>query len=52
MLPLPYVKVDDVNETIAVTSDLLGSVQVRINDVVATPADIQSLQPKEVEKVE
>ena len=52
MLPLPYVKVDDVNETIAATSDLLGSVQVRINDVVATPADIQSLQPKEVEKVE
>ena len=52
MLPLPNVKVDDVNESIVATSSLIGSVQVRINDVVASAADMQSLQPKEVEKVE
>ena len=52
MLPLPNVKVDDVNESIVATSSLLGAVQVRINDVVASAADMQSLQPKEVEKVE
>lgn len=52
MLPLPNVKVDDINETISAANSLMGNVQVRINDVEATTADIQSLQPKEVEKVE
>ena len=52
MLPLPNVKVDDINETISAANSLTGNVQVRINDVEATTADIQSLQPKEVEKVE
>lgn len=52
MLPLPNVKVDDVNESIAPVNSLVGAVQVRINDVVATAADLQSLQPKEVAKVE
>ncbi|MGM9694613.1 MAG: hypothetical protein ACI3YC_06360 [Alloprevotella sp.] len=52
MLPLPNVKVDDINESIAATNTLVGNVQVRINDVEATSADIQALQPKEVEKVE
>lgn len=52
MLPLPNVKVDDINETVSATNSLMGNVQVRINDVEATTADMQSLQPKEVEKVE
>ena len=52
MLPLPDVKVDDINETISAANSLMGNVQVRINDVEATTADIQSMQPKEVEKVE
>ena len=52
MLPLPNVKVDDINETISAANSLMGNVQVRINDVEATIADIQSMQPKEVEKVE
>ena len=52
MLPLPNVKVDDINETISAANSLMGNVQVRINDVEATTADMQSLQPKEVEKVE
>ena len=52
MLPLPNVKVDDINETISAVNSLMGNVQVRINDVEATTADIQSMQPKEVEKVE
>ena len=52
MLPLPNVKVDDINETISAANSLMGNVQVRINDVEATTADIQSMQPKEVEKVE
>ena len=52
MLPLPNVKVDDINETISAANSLIGNVQVRINDVEATTADIQSMQPKEVEKVE
>ena len=52
LLPLPDVKVDDINETISAANSLMGNVQVRINDVEATTADMQSLQPKEVEKVE
>ena len=52
MLPLPNVKVDDINETISAANSLMGNVQVRINGVEATTADIQSMQPKEVEKVE
>ena len=52
MLPLPDVKVDDINETVSAANSLMGNVQVRINDVEATTADIQSMQPKEVEKVE
>ena len=52
MLPLPNVKVDDINETISAANSLMGNVQVRINDVESTTADIQSMQPKEVEKVE
>ena len=52
MLPLPNVKVDDINETISAANSLMGNVQVGINDVEATTADIQSMQPKEVEKVE
>ena len=52
MLPLPNVKVDDINESIVATSSLIGAVQVRINDVEASTADLQALQPKEVEKVE
>ena len=52
MLPLPNVKVDDINETISAANSLIGNVLVRINDVEATTADIQSMQPKEVEKVE
>ena len=52
MLPLPNVKVDDINETVSAANSLMGNVQVRINDVEATTADIQSMQPKEVEKVE
>ena len=52
MLPLPNVKVDDINETISAANSLMGNVQVRINDLEATTADIQSMQPKEVEKVE
>ena len=52
MLPLPDVKVDDINETVSAANSLMGNVQVRINDVEATTADMQSLQPKEVEKVE
>ena len=52
MLPLPNVKVDDINETVSAANSLMGNVQVRINDVEATTADMQSLQPKEVEKVE
>ena len=52
MLPLPNVKVDDVSESIVAANSLVGAVQVRINDVEASAADIQSLQPTEVEKVE
>ena len=52
MLSLPQVKVDDINESISPTNSLIGSVQVRINDVEASVADLQSLQPNEVEKVE
>ena len=52
MLPLPNVKVDDISETVSAANALVGAVQVRINDVVATAADMQSLQPKEVERVE
>ncbi|MDD5784969.1 MAG: hypothetical protein PUD52_08540 [Prevotella sp.] len=52
MLPLPNVKVDDINESITAANSLVGAVQVRINDVEASTADILSLQPKEVEKVE
>lgn len=52
MLPLPNVKVDDISESITAANSLVGAVQVRINDVEASTADIQSLQPKEVEKVE
>ena len=52
MLPLPNVKFDDINETVSAANSLMGNVQVRINDVEATTADIQSMQPKEVEKVE
>ena len=52
MLPLPNVKVDDINESVVATNSLIGVVQVRINDVEASSVDIQSLQPKEVEKVE
>ena len=52
MLPLPNVKVDDINETVSAANSLMGNVQVRINDVEANTADMQSLQPKEVEKVE
>ena len=51
MLPLPNVKVDDISETVSAANALVGAVQVRINDVVATAADMQSLQPKEVERV-
>lgn len=50
-LSLPNIKVDDVAETISGNA-LLGSVQVRINDVIATQADLQSLQPQSVERVE
>ena len=42
MLPLPNVKVDDISETVSAANALVGAVQVRINDVVATAADIQS----------
>ena len=52
MLPLPNVKVDDISESITAANSLVGAVQVRINDVEASTADIQSLQPREVEKVE
>ena len=52
MLPLPNVKVDDINESITAANSLIGAVKVRINDVEASTADIQSLQPREVEKVE
>ena len=52
MLPLPNVKVDDISESITAANSLVGAVQVRINDVEASTADILSLQPKEVEKVE
>lgn len=52
MLPLPNVKVDDISERISAANSLVGAVQVRINDVEASSADIQSLQPREVEKVE
>ena len=52
MLPLPNVKVDDINESITAANSLIGAVQVRINDVEASTADIQLLQPREVEKVE
>ena len=52
MLPLPNVKVDDISERISAANSLVGAVQVRINDVEASTADIQSLQPREVEKVE
>ena len=51
MLPLPNVKVDDISERISAANSLVGAVQVRINDVEASTADIQSLQPREVEKV-
>lgn len=50
-LSLPSIKVDDVSESIS-GNDLLGAVQVRINDVIATQADLQSLQPQSVERVE
>lgn len=50
--PLPDVKVDDISESIVAANSLVGAVQVRINDVEASAADIQSLQPNEVEKVE
>lgn len=52
MLPIPNVKVDDINESISSVSSLIGIVQVRIDDVEASTVDIQSLQPKEVKKVE
>ena len=52
MLPLPNVKVDEISESISAANSLVGAVQVRINDVEASTADIQSLQPQEVEKVE
>ncbi|MCI7399934.1 MAG: hypothetical protein MSH57_05980 [Prevotella sp.] len=52
MLPLPNVKVDDINESITAANSLIGAVRVRINDVEASTADIQLLQPREVEKVE
>lgn len=50
--PLPDVKVDDISESIVAANSLVGAVQVRINDVEASAADIQSLQPNEVEKME
>ena len=52
MLALPNVNVDDISESITAANSLVGAVQVRINDVEASSADIQSLQPREVEKVE
>ena len=52
MLSLPNVKVNDINESITAANSLVGTVQVRINDVEASAADIQMLQPKEIEKVE
>ncbi|MGN0047300.1 MAG: hypothetical protein ACI37U_00170 [Bacteroides sp.] len=52
MLPLPNVKVNDINESITAANPLVGTVQVRINDVEASTADIQALQPTEIEKVE
>lgn len=52
MLPLPNVKVDDVNESIVALNSLVGAVQVLINGVVATADDLRSLRPKEVAKVE
>lgn len=32
MLPLPNVKVDDINETVSAANSLMGNVQVRSND--------------------
>lgn len=50
MLSLPNIKVDEISESISATN-LLGSVQVRINDVPASQADLQSLGPKSVSSV-
>ena len=43
MLPLPNVKVNDINESITAANSLVGTVQVRINDVEASVADLRSL---------
>lgn len=50
-ISLPGIKVDGINGTIS-CNELLGKVQVRINDVVATHADLLSLQPQSVERIE
>lgn len=50
-LSLPNIKVDEISESIS-APNLLGSVQVRINDVPASQADLQSLDPKSVSSVD
>lgn len=50
-LPLSDLHVDDVNNTISINS-LIGTVEMRINDTKATPADLLSLDMKAIQTVE
>ncbi len=51
MLHIPNLKVDDVSNTVSV-SQMLGSVDIRINDIKATKSDLVSLDMKSVKSVE
>ena len=50
-LTLPHIRVDEAMNSITALSNL-GSVQVRINDIVATREDLLSLDMKAIERIE
>ena len=50
-LTLPHIRVDEAMNSITALTNL-GSVQVRINDIVATREDLLSLDMKSVERIE
>ena len=49
-MQLPGLKVDNMNRTVSTVSG--GGVELRINDIVATTAQVQALRPGEVVRVE
>lgn len=51
MLAMPMLKVDDAMGTVSAI-DNRGDVQLRINGVLATRADLQSIQPKAITRVD